>query len=76
MWAMVWVLSCYAYFAPGVIFAVVIRESFHVQITLYLIKCAPPRVVSSPDPTLCEGKGLVTFERFLGSCKLSSLVFG
>ena len=23
-------------------------------------------LVSSPDPTLCEGKGLVTLERFLG----------
>ena len=32
-------------------------------------------VVSSPDPTLCEGKGLVTVERFLGFCKLSSRVF-
>ena len=26
---------------------------------------------SSPDPTLCEGKGLVTVEHFVGSCKLS-----
>ena len=33
------------------------------------------RLVSSPDPTLCEGKGLVIFERFLGSCKLSIFVF-
>ena len=32
-------------------------------------------LVSSPDPTLCEGKGLVTVERFLGFCKLSSRVF-
>ena len=32
-------------------------------------------VVPSPDPTLCEGKGLMTFERFLGSCKLSIFVF-
>ena len=30
-------------------------------------------VVSSPDPTPKEG--LVTFERFLDSCKLSILVF-
>ena len=27
---------------------------------------ALPRIVSSPDPTLCEEKGLVTLERFLG----------
>ena len=26
----------------------------------------PVGLVSSPDPTLCEGKGLVTVERFLG----------
>ena len=32
-------------------------------------------LVSSPDPTLCEGKGLVTVERFLGFYKLSSHVF-
>ena len=36
--------------------------------------------VLSPDPTLCEGKGLVPVivESFPegGSCKLSSLVFG
>ena len=32
-------------------------------------------LVSSPDPTLGEGKGLVTFERFLGSCKFSILTF-
>ena len=28
----------------------------------------PGGVVSYPDPALCEGKGLVTIERFLGSC--------
>ena len=27
---------------------------------------------SYPDPALCEGKGLVTIERFLGSCRISS----
>ena len=32
-------------------------------------------LVSSPDPTLCKGKGLVRVERFLGFCKLSSHVF-
>ena len=34
------------------------------------------RLVSSPDPTpKKEEEGLVTFERFLGSCKLSILTF-
>ena len=33
-------------------------------------------LVSSPDPTpKKEEEGLVTFERFLGSCKLSILTF-
>ena len=32
-------------------------------------------VVSSPDPTLKEGKGLVTVEHLVGSCKTSILVF-
>ena len=32
-------------------------------------------LVSSPDPTFCEGKGLVTVEHFLCSWKLSILVF-
>ena len=39
-------------------------DHFQVNHMLYLL-------VSSPDSTLCEGKGLVTVERFLGSCKLS-----
>ena len=34
------------------------------------------QLVSFPDPApKKEGEGLVTFERFLGSCKLSILVF-
>ena len=31
-------------------------------------------LVLYPDLTLCEGKGLVTFEHFLGSCKLNILI--
>ena len=39
-------------------------------------KVSLPHVVSSPDPTpKKEEEGLVTFEHFLGSCKLSILVF-
>ena len=38
----------------------------------YLIVASIPE--SSPDPTLEEGKGLVTVQHFLGSCKFNILV--
>lgn len=42
----------------------------------YLFACLVNyAVVSFPDSALKEGKGLVTLERFIGSCKLSSFVF-
>ena len=55
-------------------------------ITLALVSCPPNIEINRkfcmkscdqafPDPTFKEGKGLMTFERFLGSCKLSNLTF-
>ena len=48
---------------------VLLRGNNHKQ---YMIVASIPE--SSPDPTLEEGKGLVTVQHFLGSCKFNILV--
>jgi hypothetical protein len=53
------------------------RQNFRIfrKENLKLSMATYVSLVSFPDPTLEEGRGLVTFERFLGSRKFNILTF-